>query len=741
MNQPFQKNHVLGISTILPVGKHPVELVVGQCGIFNAATNQSVVAPSFPACKAIYFGFRLPAMETGQLSFNSANPYYSVGIPVNKITNFRGRRGHRGQNEKVAIGFDGVDTTKTLAIAAGQTKSLYILLDGSPITKLDGNQGLMLRYDTFGGCTDACADGCTDAHCGIPMQDLVKQINEDHRHHGFIRASELKSCSDGDAVVTEAWTCYTLILADAGDDVSTSIVGAQYPGTSVVRVSRDGIYSTYKLCQITSAGAPTDFSTGNIISIPNCSTCPAGYEFRSGHIYEIKAEDAGDSTALSHITGNYNIQAHDIIYRTSYINGVSTYLIVSDYAFNLDTSTVNEIQTMTATGASAGTFTLTFDGQTTAAIAYNAAAAAIQTALDNLSNVAVNGIVVANAGTADANNTTFTFSHTDYAGQNVPMITVDLDGLTGPTGGVITQSTASKIINTYGTVISGTTVLISATYLGVTDNWCFLTTATTTAWTAGDTGVRYARNYTMTLADTECGTDRLAELVAAYGNIGTVTIVTPGDCAQVYKLVVYSNFVEEGCFPSEATWPVITGYGGGTWALDTSADLGTCSCGILIEAAVFNRYNNECTYGTFTNDFDGIHIRVSHFDNNYNGTPSVCTNEWPVTKLQAFAPPINLGAQLKPLEEATLLDLYRGYSNDPGVRQAEGFTLFAKSDTVYDTYTVDYTHSYSSGQFSDVIHNRYSEHFHFPAGEGKGFEQAMNTLIASANLPIPPVVL
>ena len=53
MNQPFQKNHVLGISTILPVGKHPVELVVGQCGIFNAATNQSVVAPSFPACKAI----------------------------------------------------------------------------------------------------------------------------------------------------------------------------------------------------------------------------------------------------------------------------------------------------------------------------------------------------------------------------------------------------------------------------------------------------------------------------------------------------------------------------------------------------------------------------------------------------------------------------------------------------------------------------------------------------------------
>ena len=737
MNQSIQKNHVAGIPTLLPAGNYPTALAVGQFGIFNADTNQSVVAPNFPSCKAIYFGFRLPEMNTGQLSYNSANPYYSCGIKVQNITNFRGFRGHGGKHEIVAVGFDGVDTSKTLNIAKGQTKSLFILLDGSPISKLDSNQGLMLRYDTHGGCTDACAADCTDAHCSVPMVDLIKQINADPRHHGFIRASESKSCSGGDSPVTVAWTCYNLLLADAGDDISLSIVQAQYPTLNVTRLSRSGIYSTYKVCDLTANGTPAAFSTGNIVSIPNCTTCPSGYEFRSGYIYEVQVEDAGDSAALGLITDHFNVQAHDTIYRTSYLFGVSKYLIVSDYAFNIGTTVADasEVQTMTLNGASAGTFTLTFDGQTTAPIAYNAAAAAIQTALNNLSNVAVNGIVVANAGTAAANNTTFTFSHTDYAEQDVPLITADLTGLTGATGGVITQTTPS-VFDT-----ADITGYISHTYLGVTDNWCFLTTPSTTAWTTNGAGVRYRRQYTMTLADTVCGETRLAELTAAYLTIGTVAITTAGSCSNVYTLTVYSDFVETGCFENEATWPTITGFDGNTWALDTSFDYGTCSCGIIIEAAVFNRYNNECTYGTFTNDFDGIHIRISNYDMNYNAEPSACITDWAVTKLQSFAPPVNLGAQLKPLEEETMLDLYRSYSNDPGVRLAEGFAFFAQNDTIYDTYTIEYNHSYPVGGFSQYYTDRYHEHFHFAAGTGKQFEQAMNTLIASANLPIAPVVL
>jgi hypothetical protein len=60
----------------------------------------------------------------------------------------------------------------------------------------------------------------------------------------------------------------------------------------------------------------------------------------------------------------------------------------------------NEVQTLTVTGApTGGTFTITWSGQTTAAIAYNATAAQVQTALEGLSNIAPGDVVVTgNAG-------------------------------------------------------------------------------------------------------------------------------------------------------------------------------------------------------------------------------------------------------------------------------------------------------------------------------------------------------
>jgi hypothetical protein len=60
----------------------------------------------------------------------------------------------------------------------------------------------------------------------------------------------------------------------------------------------------------------------------------------------------------------------------------------------------NEVQTLTVTGGpTGGTFTITWSGQTTAALAYNATAAQVQAALVALSNIAVGDVVVTgNAG-------------------------------------------------------------------------------------------------------------------------------------------------------------------------------------------------------------------------------------------------------------------------------------------------------------------------------------------------------
>lgn len=64
---------------------------------------------------------------------------------------------------------------------------------------------------------------------------------------------------------------------------------------------------------------------------------------------------------------------------------------------------VNEVQTVTLTGGSTtGNFTLTYSGQTTGNIAYNASAATVVTALEALSNIGVGdvGVVRSGAGTA-----------------------------------------------------------------------------------------------------------------------------------------------------------------------------------------------------------------------------------------------------------------------------------------------------------------------------------------------------
>lgn len=85
-----------------------------------------------------------------------------------------------------------------------------------------------------------------------------------------------------------------------------------------------------------------------------------------------------------------------------------------------------EVQTVTITGGpTGGTFTLTYAGQTTAGIAYNANAAAVQSALEALSNVTPGDLVVTGTGPYTV---TFNVSLGDVA-----QMTASGAGLTGGT--------------------------------------------------------------------------------------------------------------------------------------------------------------------------------------------------------------------------------------------------------------------------------------------------------------------
>lgn len=88
----------------------------------------------------------------------------------------------------------------------------------------------------------------------------------------------------------------------------------------------------------------------------------------------------------------------------------------------------SEVQTATVTGGpTGGTFTLTLNGETTAAIAYNATADAVRAALEALPSISAGDLTVTGSAGGPY---TVTFAGT-YAGQNVAALTASGASLTG----------------------------------------------------------------------------------------------------------------------------------------------------------------------------------------------------------------------------------------------------------------------------------------------------------------------
>lgn len=107
--------------------------------------------------------------------------------------------------------------------------------------------------------------------------------------------------------------------------------------------------------------------------------------------------------------------------------------------------TSTEVQTVTITGTpTGGSFTLTFDGQTTGAIDFDATAAELKTALDGLSNLVALDTTTA-GGPLPGTAVTVTFATTGaYAGMDVPQMTADGALLTGGTSPTVTVTTTTQ---------------------------------------------------------------------------------------------------------------------------------------------------------------------------------------------------------------------------------------------------------------------------------------------------------
>jgi hypothetical protein len=132
---------------------------------------------------------------------------------------------------------------------------------------------------------------------------------------------------------------------------------------------------------------------------------------------------------------------------THYPNGyIPSGLVLAQLASGLwgpYSGRVAEVQTVTVTGApTGGTFTLTYEGQTTGGIAFNAAATAVQTALEALAAVEPGDITVTGAAGGPY---TLTFGG---GGGNVAQLTASGASLTGGTSPSVTVATTTQGTNT-----------------------------------------------------------------------------------------------------------------------------------------------------------------------------------------------------------------------------------------------------------------------------------------------------
>lgn len=160
---------------------------------------------------------------------------------------------------------------------------------------------------------------------------------------------------------------------------------------------------------ITGEGGKNEVQTISLPDTVNIGTFTVTYD---GQTTAAIAYNAASTAVQSALEGLSNIAPGDVEV-TGGPGPTSDWLVeftgdLANTNVNLMTTTSscgeNEIQSISVPGTTdTGTFTITYSGQTTAAIAYNADSAAVQTALENLSNIGVGEAIVTGGpgGTAD----------------------------------------------------------------------------------------------------------------------------------------------------------------------------------------------------------------------------------------------------------------------------------------------------------------------------------------------------
>jgi hypothetical protein len=639
--QPYRTAFITNLGDIPSTGS-TYDLGDFQIGIFDAKNYNAVTNPSYPTTNAIIIA---QGRDKRSFPMGIGLTNETLKLPAIKASNIRGWFGSKSQkpqNMIVRMGYDGVDSTKTLSLQEGKLMNFYLTLSGAPIGNLLGASStthynsLTEAFTILTPCLDDCVDNCgANYDCNLIADAIIDEVNKRKTIGGeflskYVRASKVTSCDTPSGLPTVDCTEWTLTVADLGNQDALGRVQAQYIGTDVSRVSRNGIYSTYKLTYCNS-DTPTAFNTSVTPTIPNCTTCPSGYTLVDGlYAYTVTRTDNGNSTALNTFKTNYTASAEEnTAIRLSYALGTSTYEIYSDSA--------------TLAAATAG----------------------------------------------------------------------DVVTLIGDVQAVCTQDTATSV-----------------------------------AWTEGDTCTKALRSYSISLKNDACGNGFLTALQAAYEGLGTVTQGTTNSssCTTQYFIEIESdNTYCEPCTDATYTFTTPQPYNGSIWtevAVD-STGIG-CVCGVQFESAYVQRERKECFFDAVSYEVEPLFINVSSKNPEDIDYSELCIPDFPVTIVQGVKYAKGYGSSVLS-ERVKLSNFYfnRHWSTDPAERDAMGYELGIDLQGYYDeyslTYLVEMPDATMASGFGQSQYQEFCSTFYFPAGQGTEFVQAINSFVSFPGSTVAPI--
>lgn len=365
-NRPYERHMVSNISTLLASGLTLADLGVGQLGIFDAKTNLSVTAPTYQANKAIYIAQGTPDRSNFPEGAGVPNIYRKTHtIQGKKLISLRAKKANRGQGEIVTLGNTGIPgDTKTLTAKPGETFYYWVRLTGDPIFNLnpDRSKGVIIQGAVQMPCADECADNCGTVDCKT-ITDLIVADWKTKQLPGnpapiekYLVASPILNCSASAELDLVPYYKHTITVPSCGKNGSIGAVQAQSPGFIITNEGTVDGYTTYSTVTPLDASGecivPNAFTLSAGTIIPNCSTCPNGFNSNPGLTeFQVKISDAAvaDTTAIE--TALTTVNGTATVLQTDTLTGVTTYTVTTDLG-----TTLAAAEALVAAGTYAGTY-------------------------------------------------------------------------------------------------------------------------------------------------------------------------------------------------------------------------------------------------------------------------------------------------------------------------------------------------------------------------------------------------